>query len=140
MQTGEPLLDRWRPVFERQAPGQDSLCQESGGRFLGRCTSEPGPEDQIPKERELFADDAFTGRVKGDFRALTARLREEFCQPGFVYGRSEAENDVEFAAAVLDFINFRGHEQPIVPYGAVPCQFATPPVYQITAQGAFVAP
>ena len=140
MQTGEPLFDRRRPVLERQAPGQDRVRQESGGSFLGGRASQSGSEDQIPKERQLFTNDAFTGRVKGDFRALTAGCREEFSEPGFVYGRSEAEDDVEFAAAVLDFINLRGNEQPAVPYDAVTRQFAAPPVHQITAQGAFVTP
>src|SRR5215831_14850731 len=47
---------------------------------------------------------------------------------------------MKFAVAVLDFVNLCGHEQPAMPYGAVACEFAAPPVHQITTQRAFVAP
>src|SRR4030095_6562850 len=57
---------------------------------------------------------------------------------GFVHRRSEAEDDIEFAVAVLDFVNLRGHEQPAVPYGAVACEFAAPPVHQSATQRACV--
>ena len=116
------------------------MSQKRGSRFLGGCTSQPSSEDQIAKERDLFADHPFAGRVKGDFSALAERRREEFHQPGFVHSRREAQDDIEFAVAVLDFVNLRGHEQPAVPYGAVAGEFATPPVYQITTQRAFVPP
>src|SRR5439155_8492887 len=110
VEPSDPLLNRRRPVLEGEPTGKHGTSQEGSGSFLRRCTGQFSLEDEVAKERDLFADHALPRRIERHVRALAQRLGEQLPQPGFLYCSGEAQDDVELMIAMLDLVNLRRHK------------------------------